>query len=135
MDADEAPAHDAACYVYVGARSPPPAVIFIVALSMSCGSAAAARRWREMVGARRVDAGHRAIRWSGGCVNVVEEMAIASGVRVPEVYVMDDERGINAFAAGWSVSDAVVAVTRGTLETPEPRRAAGRGRRTSSATS
>jgi len=49
--------------------------------------------------------------------NVVEEMAIASGVRVPEVYVMDDERGVNAFAAGWDVSGAVVAVTRGTLET------------------
>ena len=44
-------------------------------------------------------------------------MAIASGVRVPEVYVMDGERGINAFAAGWDVSGAVVAVTRGTLET------------------
>jgi Peptidase family M48 len=36
---------------------------------------------------------------------------------VPEVYVMDGERGINAFAAGWDVSGAVVAVTRGTLET------------------
>jgi Zn-dependent protease with chaperone function len=50
-------------------------------------------------------------------LNVVEEMAIAAGVRVPKVYVMDDERGINAFAAGWDVSNAVVAVTRGTLET------------------
>ena len=39
-------------------------------------------------------------------------MAIASGVRVPEVYVMDGERGINAFAAGWDTSSAVVAVTR-----------------------
>jgi len=48
---------------------------------------------------------------------VVEEMAIASGVRVPGVYVMDGEGGINAFAAGWDVSGAVVAVTRGTLET------------------
>ncbi|MFY9316960.1 MAG: M48 family metallopeptidase, partial [Burkholderiales bacterium] len=49
-------------------------------------------------------------------VNVVEEMAIASGVRVPAVYVMDHEPGINAFAAGYDPSDAVVAVTRGTLE-------------------
>src|SRR5204862_356240 len=49
-------------------------------------------------------------------LNIVEEMAIASGVRLPQVYVMDGEQAINAFAAGWTVSGAVVAVTRGTLE-------------------
>ncbi len=49
--------------------------------------------------------------------NVVEEMAIASGVPIPEVYVLDGEAGINAFAAGTGPNDAVVAVTRGTLET------------------
>ncbi|MBA0125925.1 M48 family metallopeptidase [Haloechinothrix sp. YIM 98757] len=48
--------------------------------------------------------------------NVVEEMAIASGVGVPEVYVLAQEDGINAFAAGWSPSDSAVAVTRGALE-------------------
>ena len=48
--------------------------------------------------------------------NVVEEMAIASGVPVPEIYVLEEEHGINAFAAGFSPSDAAVAVTRGTLE-------------------
>ncbi|MGY6631403.1 MAG: M48 family metallopeptidase [Wenzhouxiangella sp.] len=48
--------------------------------------------------------------------NVVEEMAIASGIPVPEVYVLEHEQGINAFAAGYSPSDAAVAVTRGTLE-------------------
>ncbi len=48
--------------------------------------------------------------------NVVEEMAIASGVPVPEIYVLERESGINAFAAGYSPSDAAVAVTRGTLE-------------------
>ncbi|MFK8031264.1 MAG: M48 family metallopeptidase [Gammaproteobacteria bacterium] len=48
--------------------------------------------------------------------NVVEEIAIASGVPVPEVYVMEDEPGINAFAAGYSASDAAVAVTQGALE-------------------
>ncbi len=48
--------------------------------------------------------------------NVVEEMAIASGIPVPEVYVLEHEQGINAFAAGFSTSDAAVAVTRGTLE-------------------
>ena len=49
-------------------------------------------------------------------LNVVEEMAIASGVRVPKVYVLDNEAGINAFAAGRDVSHAVIGVTRGTLE-------------------
>ncbi|MBN1102705.1 MAG: M48 family metallopeptidase [Deltaproteobacteria bacterium] len=46
-------------------------------------------------------------------VNVVEEMAIASGVPVPRVYVLQQEKNINAFAAGLSQGDAVVAVTRG----------------------
>jgi len=49
--------------------------------------------------------------------NVVEEMAIASGVPVPDVYVLEEEMGINAFAAGFTPGDAAIAVTRGTLET------------------
>ena len=48
--------------------------------------------------------------------NVVEEIAIASGVPVPKLYVMEHEAGINAFAAGYSPSDAAVAVTRGALD-------------------
>jgi Zn-dependent protease with chaperone function len=48
--------------------------------------------------------------------NVVEEMAIAAGTPVPEVYVLWNEPAINAFAAGWSTSDAAVAVTQGALE-------------------
>ena len=50
-------------------------------------------------------------------LNVVEEMAIASGVPVPPVYIMDQEKGINAFAAGFSPDDAVIGITRGALET------------------
>lgn len=49
-------------------------------------------------------------------LNVVQEMAIASGTPVPDVYVLDIEPGINAFAAGHGEGDAVVAVTRGALE-------------------
>jgi len=49
-------------------------------------------------------------------LNVVEEMSIASGTPVPPVYVLDDEPGINAFAAGFTTGDAVIAVTRGCLE-------------------
>jgi Zn-dependent protease with chaperone function len=48
--------------------------------------------------------------------NVVEEIAIASGVPVPKIYVLEHEAAINAFAAGYSPSDAVVAVTRGALD-------------------
>lgn len=49
-------------------------------------------------------------------LNVVEEMALASGVPVPPVYVMDNEEGINAFAAGHTTSDATVTVTRGCMK-------------------
>jgi Zn-dependent protease with chaperone function len=49
-------------------------------------------------------------------VDAVEQMALASGVPVPEIYVLTHEVGINAFTAGMSPSDAVLAVTRGGLE-------------------
>jgi len=49
-------------------------------------------------------------------LNVVAEMAIASGTPVPQVYVMDEEMGINAFAAGTKPSNAVIGVTRGCLQ-------------------
>jgi len=48
-------------------------------------------------------------------LNIVEEMAIASGMPVPRVYLMDED-GINAFAAGWSPNDAVIGVTRGCVK-------------------
>ena len=48
--------------------------------------------------------------------NVVEEIAIASGVPVPEIYVLEDESAINAFAAGYTPADAAITVTRGCLE-------------------
>lgn len=48
--------------------------------------------------------------------NVVEETAIAAGVPAPEIYVLEHEPGINAFAAGYAPEDAAIAVTRGTLE-------------------
>jgi Zn-dependent protease with chaperone function len=49
-------------------------------------------------------------------LNVVEEMAIASGVPVPQVYVLDEERAINAFAAGHTTGDAAIGVTRGCIQ-------------------
>jgi Zn-dependent protease with chaperone function len=69
----------------------------------------------ESVGARRVDPNTSDLS-ERRLLNVVEEMAIASGVPVPAVYIQDNEPGINAFAAGLTTNDAVVTVTRGTLE-------------------
>jgi Zn-dependent protease with chaperone function len=68
----------------------------------------------EMMGGRHVspltqDAAERRL------VNVVEEMALASGVPVPRIYILDSENSINAFAAGLTTGDAVVAVSRGAL--------------------
>jgi Zn-dependent protease with chaperone function len=48
--------------------------------------------------------------------NVVEEIAIASGVPVPQVYVLEQEQAINAFAAGFAPADAAITVTRGALD-------------------
>jgi Zn-dependent protease with chaperone function len=68
----------------------------------------------EQLGGTRVNASttdplHRRL------LNVVEEMAIASGIPVPQVYVLEREAGINAFAAGHNPANAAVAVTRGAL--------------------
>ncbi|MBE9158742.1 M48 family metallopeptidase [Nodosilinea sp. LEGE 06152] len=49
-------------------------------------------------------------------VNVVSEMALASGTPIPAIYLLDDEPGINAFAAGYTPSNAVIGVTQGCLE-------------------
>jgi len=49
-------------------------------------------------------------------LNIVDEMALASGLRSPVVYLLRDETGINAFAAGWTPEDAVIGVTQGALE-------------------
>ncbi|MDT4947727.1 MAG: hypothetical protein QOJ37_322 [Pseudonocardiales bacterium] len=49
--------------------------------------------------------------------NVVEEMSIASGVPMPRLFVLEQEPGINAFAAGYSPADAAITVTSGALDT------------------
>lgn len=48
--------------------------------------------------------------------NVIEEIAIASGVPVPEIFVLEEEAAINAFASGYTPADAAVTVTRGCLD-------------------
>jgi Zn-dependent protease with chaperone function len=69
----------------------------------------------ERVGGRRLDPASTD-PLERRVLNVVEEMAIASGTPVPPVYLLDQERGINAFAAGRDASDAVLGVTRGAVE-------------------
>ena len=69
----------------------------------------------RMVGARKVSRDSKDPK-ERQLINVVDEMAIASGVTVPQVFVMDDEPAINAFAAGYKPNEAIVAVTRGSLE-------------------
>jgi Zn-dependent protease with chaperone function len=69
----------------------------------------------QQLGAMRVepaspDFAHKRLR------NVVEEMAIASGLPVPEIYILEDEPAINAFAAGYTPADAAVTVTRGAMD-------------------
>ncbi len=47
--------------------------------------------------------------------NVIVEMALASGMPVPAIYIIDDD-SINAFAAGWSPGNAVVGLSRGCID-------------------
>jgi len=49
-------------------------------------------------------------------LNVVDEMAIASGTPAPPVYLLANEPGINAFAAGFTPRDAVLGITQGAIE-------------------
>ena len=69
----------------------------------------------EMAGGRLVDLKTTDLR-ERRLLNVVEEMSIASGIPMPAVYVLEEEPGLNAFAAGLTTSDAAVTVTRGTLD-------------------
>lgn len=102
-----------------------PIAIGICALSSVIMGIASLVRWSELrsgghviaesVGARLVppttnDPDERRL------VNVVEEMAIASAIPAPSVYVLDEERGVNAFAAGVSRNDVSIVVTSGMLK-------------------
>ncbi|MGH8146732.1 MAG: M48 family metallopeptidase, partial [Rhodanobacteraceae bacterium] len=79
--------------------------------SLAGGGAAVAREMDAIeVPADTTDPQWRRLR------NVIEEVAIASGVPVPEIYVMQNEAGINAFAAGYTPTDAAVCVTQGCLD-------------------
>ena len=69
----------------------------------------------ELLGGRKVNPS-TTDTYERRLMNIVEEMSIASGLPVPDVYVLDNEENINAFAAGFGTNDAAVGVTRGSLE-------------------
>jgi Zn-dependent protease with chaperone function len=78
-------------------------------MSLSGGGATVA----EMLGGRQVPAATTDLQ-QRQLLNVVEEMAIAAGMPIPRVYLLEED-GINAFAAGLSPANAVIGVTRGTM--------------------
>ncbi len=90
------------------------ATVLLVSLAKAWQLSRGGKGVAEAMGGRRIltQTDDRAER---RCLNIVEELALAATMPVPPVYVLDNERGINAFAAGRTPADAVVAVTRGTL--------------------
>lgn len=85
------------------------ASVFKVTQLASGGQAVALTMGGKEVPGTTTDARERRL------LNVVEEMALAAGVPVPPVYILE-EPGINAFAAGYAPGDAVVAVSRGAVD-------------------
>ena len=86
------------------------ATMYKISTLRSGGGAVAQQLGATLVPADTTNFAYRRLR------NVIEEIAIASGVPVPEIYVLEDEAAINAFAAGYTPADAAVTVTRGCLE-------------------
>ncbi len=90
------------------------AIVLFGSLYKISSLAGSGEKVAEMMGAELIVDGSGDI-YKQRVLNVVEEMAIASGTPVPPVYLMHED-SINAFAAGNSPSNAVVGVTRGTIE-------------------
>jgi Zn-dependent protease with chaperone function len=100
--------------IFLGAAGGTLAVILCGSLFKSAQLASGGSAVAESLGGRLLNSNTRE-PYERKLLNVVEEMAIASGVPVPKVYVMDDEKGINAFAAGHDINDAAIGVTRGCI--------------------
>jgi len=85
------------------------ASVFKVAQLASGGQAVALMLGGQEIPGTTTDARQKRL------LNIVEEMALAAGVPVPPVYVLE-EPSINAFAAGYAPGDAVIAVSQGSLD-------------------
>jgi Zn-dependent protease with chaperone function len=83
--------------------------LYRTALLSGGGAVVALGTGAERVHADTTDADRKRL------LDVVEEMAIAAGLPVPQVYVLAGESGINAFAAGHAPGDAAITVTAGCL--------------------
>ncbi len=92
-----------------------PAFIGVAALLSPALRSAGGRGVAEAMGGALVSPQSTELR-ERRLLNVVEEMALASGMPVPPVYLLREEPGINAFASGRTVDDAVIGVTRGAVE-------------------
>lgn len=90
-------------------------VIIIGSISKTSQLSAGGKVVAQSLGGRPIEPSTRD-HYERRLLNVVEEMSIASGVPMPEVWIMDEEPAINAFAAGTDPANAVIGVTRGTLE-------------------
>lgn len=86
------------------------ASVFKISQLAAGGETVATMLGGELINSNTQDPDERKI------LNVVEEMAIASGIAVPRVFVLNEESGINAFAAGYSTRDVVIGVTRGCVK-------------------
>jgi Zn-dependent protease with chaperone function len=84
--------------------------LYKISLLSSGGSVVAESLGGQPIDANTTDLGEQRL------LHVVEEMAIASGTPVPQLYLLPNEDGINAFAAGHSTGDMVICVTRGSLQ-------------------
>ena len=99
-------------FLYIGVAVA--ATVGFVSLIRWLQLASGGKKVAESMGGQRVMAQSMDF-YEKRCLNVVEELALAASMPVPALYVLPQERGINAFAAGITPADAVVAVTRGTM--------------------
>jgi len=102
-------------FVFLAVAGGTIAVIFLGSLYKVSQLASGGQVVAELLGGRLVAPGGGDLA-ERRLLNVVQEMAIASGIAVPPVYVLENEDGINAFAAGFEPDSAVVSVTRGALD-------------------
>jgi Zn-dependent protease with chaperone function len=112
---------------FIGAPARPPLGLYLLVAGVVGGfilAVSAYRLWQlsdggpaiaELLGARYVEPG-RCTPAERKLLNVVEEMAIASGIAVPPVYQLDFDDAINALVAGYSPNEAVIIVTRGAAQ-------------------
>ncbi|MFO8024319.1 M48 family metallopeptidase [Thiohalophilus sp.] len=101
--------------VFLGVAAVIIALVFVGSAYKTMSLSGGGHKVAEMLGGRALSPDSRDPD-ERRLLNVVEEMAIAAGMPVPRVYLLEEE-GINAFAAGSSPNNAVIGITRGAMET------------------